>query len=195
MITVTGRPGWIESEDSHTVIPASLPGVIGGAVLRAGRRSADLSERNLARLLRVSRGSVRTWERGACALFCLRYDRLCQLADTLFRAGAQVGRDVGELLLASQCDLLIAGMLGGFEDYGEVPPVEDAVEGAAARELLCWALSGAIPQRYLAYVKAGPLLCERDLALFTAAARDLRAGSRGLQLASYGAALMALAGL
>ena len=76
-----------------------------------------------------------------------------------------------------------------------MPPVEDAVEGAAARELLCWALSGAIPQRYRAYVAAGPLLCERDVALFTAAARDLRAGSCGFQLASYGAALVALTGL
>ena len=195
MITLTGRPGWIEGEDGQTAIPMSPPGVIGGAVLRAGRRSAGLSERNMARLLRVSRGSVRAWEGGACALFCLRYDRLCQLAETLSRAGAQAGQDVRELLLASQCDLLIVGILRGFEDYGEVPPVDEDVEGAAARELLCWALSGAIPQRYRAYVKAGPLLCERDVALFTAAARDLRAGSRGLQLVSYGAALVALAGL
>ena len=134
VITLTGRPGWIEDEDGQIAIPASPPGVIGGAVLRAGRRSAGLSERNLARLLRVSPGSVRAWEDGVCALFCLRYDRLCQLADTLSRAGAQVGRDVRELLLASQCDLLIAGILRGFEDYAEVPPVEEDVEGAAARE-------------------------------------------------------------
>ena len=195
VITLTGRPGWIEGEDGQTAIPTSPPGVIGGAVLRAGRRSADLSERNLARLLRVSRGSVRAWEGGMCALFCLRYDQLCQLADTLSRVGAQVGQDVRELLLASQCDLLITGILRGFEDYAEVPAVEEDVEGAAARELLCWALSGAIPQRYRAYAVAGSLLSERDVALFTAAARDLRAGSRGCQLASYGAALVALTGL
>ena len=195
MITLTGRPGWIEDEDGQIAIPASPPGVIGGAVLRAGRRSAGLSERNLARLLRVSPSSVRAWEDGVCALFCLRYDQLCQLADTLSRVGAQVGQDVRELLLASQCDLLIVGMLRGFEDYGEVPPIEDDVEGAAARELMRWALSGAIPQPYRAYAVAGPLLSKWDVALFTAAARDLRSGSRGFQLASYGAALVALTGL
>ena len=104
-----------------------------------------------------------------------------------------MGRDVGELLLASQCDLLIAGMLRGFEDYGEVPPIEDDAEGTAARELIRWALTGTVARPYRGYAVAGPLLSRSDVALFTAAARDLESGSRGLQLASYGAALVALA--
>ena len=192
VITLTGRSGWIE--DGQVALPASPPGVIGGAVLRAARRSAGLSGRNLARLLRVSPYSLRAWEEGACALFCMPYGQLCQIADTLSDVGARVGQDVRELLLASQCDLLIAGMLGGFEDFGEVPPVEDDVEGAAARELIRWALTGTVARPYRAYAVAGPLLSKSDVALFAAAARDLESGSRGLQLASYGGALVALAG-
>ena len=45
--------------------------------------------------------------------------------------------ELGELLLASRCDLLLTGMLHGFEDYAEVPPIEeDGTEAETARELL-----------------------------------------------------------
>ena len=191
VITLTGRPGWIEN--GQVALPASPPGVIGGAVLRAARRSAGLSGRNLARTLRVSPCSLRAWEEGACALFCMPYGQLCQIADTLSNVGARVGRDVHELLLASQCDLLIVGMLHGFEDIGEVPPIEDDAEGIAARELIHWALTGTVARPYRGYMVAGLLLSKSDVALFTTAARDLESGSRGALLAGYGGALVALA--
>jgi transcriptional regulator with XRE-family HTH domain len=194
VITQTRRPGWIEDEPGEIALPASPPGVIGGAVLRASRRSAGLSEQNLARMLRISPSVLRAWEDGVAALFCVRYDRLCQLADALSRAGAQAGQDVREFLVASQCDLLIAGILHGFEDFSEVPPIEEDSEGAAARGLLRWALTGAVPHRYRAHAPAGLLLFGPDVILFTAAARDLQAGSHGSHLVSFGTALVALAG-
>jgi transcriptional regulator with XRE-family HTH domain len=174
-------------------LPVSPPGLIGGAVTKAARRSAGLTRRRLARMLTASLSSVRDWENGACPLFCVSYDRLCHLAATLDEAGATVGREAGELVLVSQCDLLVTGMLRGFEDYAEVPPVdEDGAEGDAARDLLRWALTGVPPERYRPWVPAGPLLARQDLIAFAALARDLNAGSHGDRLADYGAALTAL---
>jgi hypothetical protein len=84
-------------------------------------------------------------------------------------------------------------MLQGFEDYAEVRPVDEvSVEGEAARDLLRWVLAGVVPERYRLFAPARPLLAAQDLIAFTAVARELRAGSRGGQLASYGHALTAL---
>jgi transcriptional regulator with XRE-family HTH domain len=190
--TLLAQPGWIEDEAGAIAFPVSPPGVIGGAVIRAARRSADLSRQDLAQMLAVNSVTVRTWENGTRPLFSVRYDQLCKIADVLRKAGAQVGQEVGELVLASQCDLLIAGMLRGFEDYAEVPPVDNDAEGEPARRLLCWALTGAVPDRYRAYAPTGLLLARSDVILFAAAARDLQAGSCGSELASYGATLVGL---
>jgi transcriptional regulator with XRE-family HTH domain len=190
--TLLTRPGWIEDEAGAIAFPVSAPGVIGGAVIRTARRSADLSKRDLARMLAVSPVTVRTWEDGTRPLFSVRYDQLCQIAGALRPAGAGAGQEVGELVLASQCDLFIAGILHGFEDYAEVPLVDDDTEGEPARSLLRWALSGTVPDRHHAYAPTGPLLAKSDVILFAAVARDLQAGSYGSDLASYGAALVAL---
>jgi transcriptional regulator with XRE-family HTH domain len=172
---------------------ASAPGVIGGAIVLAVRKSARISRRRLARRLTVSHSTVRSWENGTCPLFCVTYDDLCRLAAAVDQAGAQVRCDVAELVLASQCDLLLTGMLQGFEDYAEVPPVdEDSTKGEAARGLLRWALAGVIPERYRPFAPARPLLAAKDLIAFTAVARQLSAGSHGDQLASYGRFLVAL---
>jgi transcriptional regulator with XRE-family HTH domain len=190
--TLFTRPGWSEDEAGAIAFPVSAPGVIGAAVIRAARRSADLSRRDLARMLAVTPVTVRAWENGTRPLFSVRYDQLCQVADTLQKAGADVAREARELVLASQCDLLITGILHGFEDYAEVPPIDDDAEGQAARGLLHWALTGVLPDRYRAYVRAGPLLAKPDVILFAAAARNLRAGSCGSDLAGYGATLVAI---
>ena len=192
MTTLLARSGWIEDEAGAIAFPLSAPGVIGGAVIKAARRSAGLSRQDLARMLAVSPRTVHTWENGTRPLFSVRYDQLRQIADTLRNAGASVGREVADLVLASQCDLLIAGILHGFEDYAEVPPIDDDSEGEAARGLLRWALTGMVPDRCRAYALAGPLLAEPDVILFAAAARDLQAGSCGSDLKGYGAALVAL---
>ena len=192
MTTLLAQPSWTEDEAGAIAFPLSAPGVIGGAVIRTARRSAGLSRQDLARMLAVSPRTVHTWENGTRPLFSVRYDRLCQIADALRKAGARVWHEADDLVLASQCDLLIAGILRGFEDYAEVPPIDDASEGEAARSLLRWALTGVVPDQYRAYALTGPLLARPDVVLLDAAARDLQAGSCGSDLEGYGAALVAL---
>jgi transcriptional regulator with XRE-family HTH domain len=174
--------------------PASPTGVIGGAIIRAARRSAHLTRPSLARLLNVSTATVRAWENGTIPLFCVPYGQLQQLADTLKLADAQVGQNLGELLSASQCDLLLAGILRGFEDYAEVPPIDEhSTDAEATRELLRWALAGVPPDRYRQYASLRPLLDEVDIDLLIATARDLLMGSHGHDLVGYGNALIVLA--
>ena len=172
--------------------PVSPPGVIGGAVIRAARKSARISRRKLARRLGASPRTLRSWENGTCPLFSVAYDDLIRLAAAIDQAGDRERCDVGDLMLASQCDLLIVGMLRGFEDYAEVPPVdEDIAEGEAARDLLRWALAGVVPQQYRALAPARPLLATHDLNAFSALALQLSTGSHGDQLVSYGRVLTA----
>jgi transcriptional regulator with XRE-family HTH domain len=190
---LTWLPNPAEVPAGGAFLPASAPGVIGGAIVRAARKSARMSRRNLARMLSVSPDTVRSWEDGTCPLFCVPYADLCRLAAAFDQAGAKVRCDVAELVLASQCDLLVTGMLHGFEDYAEVPPVdEDNAEGEAARDLLRWALVGVVPERYRRFAPVGPLLAAEEVIAFNAIARRLSSRSHGDQLGSYGRALAAL---
>jgi hypothetical protein len=105
-----------------------------------------------------------------------------------------VGHELGELLLAARCDLLLTGMLHGFEDCAEVPPIDEhGTEAQTARELLHWALAGAVPERYRPYTQLGRLLVMNDIDLFAAIAQDLRSGMHGDDLADFGSVLLALA--
>jgi transcriptional regulator with XRE-family HTH domain len=190
---LTRLPNPAGARSGETFLPVSAHGVIGGAIVRVARKSARMSRRKLARMLTVSPDTVRSWEDGTCALFCVPYADLCRLAAALDQAGAKVRCDVADLALASQCDLLVTGILQGFEDCAEVPPVdENSTEGKAARNLLSWALAGVLPERYRPFAPAQPLLAAQDLTVFTAVARELSEGSHGEQLASYGHALAAL---
>ena len=174
--------------------PASPPGVIGAAIVQAARRSAHLTRLRLARQLNVSVATVRYWESGTIPLFTLPYGQLQQLAQALDRAGAQVGMKLSDLLLASRCDLLLTGMLHGFEDYAEVPPIEEnSAEAAGARSLLRWALAGQVPDRYRQHASSRRLLDKKHIDLIAAIARDLQAESHGADLADFGGALVALA--
>jgi transcriptional regulator with XRE-family HTH domain len=168
--------------------------VIGGAVIKAARHSAHLTRLSLARMLNVSTATVRAWENGTIPLFCVPYDQLRQFADALNGAGAQVGQELPELLLASRCDLLVTGILHGFEDYAEVPRVDkDGAEAQAARGLLRWALTGAVPERYRQHTPPGALLAATDADIFAAIAHDLQAGTHGHDLSDYGRVLLVLA--
>lgn len=186
-------PSPVEVQVGESSLPVSAPGVIGGAIVRAALKSARMSRQKLARMLAVCPGVVRSWEDGTCPLFCVLYRDLCRLAAAFDQAGAKVPCDVADLLLASQCDLLLTGMLQGFEDYGEVPPIDQSgAEGQAARELLRWALAGVLPERYRPFAPPRPLLAAHDLIAFSAVARELSVGPHRNQLASYGRALTAL---
>jgi len=137
---------------------------------------------------------VRSWESGTIPLYAVPYGQLQQLAQASDRAGTQVGTELGELLLASRCDLLLTGMLNGFEDYAEVPPIEEnSAEAESARRLLRWALSGQVPDRYRQHASPRRLLDKKHIGLIAAIARDLQAESHGADLADFGGALVALA--
>jgi DNA-binding transcriptional regulator YiaG len=192
----TASAGWAGQSVGEAIRisnPASPPGTIGGAIVRAARRSAHLPRPRLARLLNVNTATLRAWENGSTSLFSVPYGQLQQLAEVLQAAGAQVGQELGELLLAAQCDLLLTGMLQGFEDYAEVPPIEgDGADAEAARRLLRWALAGVIPERYRQRASRRPLLNKDDVAFFTALAAGLQTGSHGADLVGYGRVLVAL---
>ena len=176
-------------------VPASPPGAIGGALIKASRRSAGLSRRQLAREMTASQATVRSWENGTSPLFCMSYDQLRRLAAALDQGHGLAPSGLGELLLASQCDLLLTGMLRGFEDYAEVPPIDEpSEEGEHARDLLRWALTGIVPGKYRPRGAANPLLARQDFFALTAIARDLNSGSHGSQLSSYGVAFASLMG-
>jgi hypothetical protein len=190
---LTALIGWPSGTGDMADCPASPPGVIGGAIIRAALRSARLSMRRLAQSLGVDLATVRGWQNGTSPLFCLPHDQLRQLAAALRDAGAQIGQDFGELLLASQCDLLITGMLRGFENYAEVPPIdEDGPQADAARALLSWAFTGTVPGRFRSFVRATPLISRPDVAQIAAMARGLKAGDGGPDLIPFGVALVGL---
>ena len=175
--------------------PVTPPGVIGAAVIKAARRSARLTRRRLARAAGVSPATVHEWENGTLPLYCVGYRDLRQLAETLASAGAIVGTDVAELMAAGQCDLLLTGMLNGFEDYAEVPPIEEpGPRGDRAREFIRWALTGIVPDRFLGLADRRPLLAPADAAAIRSVAHDLHAGTAGPELATFGATLLTLAG-
>jgi len=192
-ITPTRSSGRIQLLAGGDLVPASPPGAIGGALIKASRRSAGLSRRQLAREMTASQATVRSWENGTSPLFCMAYDQLRRLAATLVQRHAPAACDLGELLLASQCDLLLTGMLRGFEDYAEVPPIDERTpEGEHARDLLRWALTGIVPDKYRPHAAANPLLARQDVILLTAIARDLNGVSYRDQLASYAEAFSSL---
>jgi hypothetical protein len=172
----------------------SPPGVIGAAVVRAARHSVRLSRIGLSRRVNVSTATVRGWESGILPLFSVPYGQLQQLAQVLGDTGAQVGTELGDLLLASRCDLLLTGLLNEFEDFAEVPPIdEDGVEAERARSLLRWALAGQVPDAYRQYASARRLLDRKYVNSLAAIADDLRAGSYGADLISFGDVLAGLA--
>jgi len=184
---------WPGGTGNSGYCPASAPGVIGGAIIRAARRSAHLTLRRLARNLGMDLTTVRNWQNGTSPLFCLPHGQLRQLANAFDHAGAQVGSDLHELLLAAQCDLLITGMLRGFEDYAEVPPIDEGgPEADAARALLRWAFTGNVPEPCRPYMRAVPLMSSPDIERFTGLAERLKSGDAGPGLVHFGTALLVL---
>jgi len=170
----------------------SQSGAIGGAVLHAARRSTRLSRSELARTLGVGLTTIYAWEAGSMPLYSVPYGVLLDLSQALTSARAQ-GTGLAELLLASQCDLLIAATLDGTEDYAEVAPLDSDTDGQSARDLLRWALTGTVPEPYCPYAPPHPLLTRRDAARFLTVAEGLARGEQGKALVAFGAALLALA--
>jgi transcriptional regulator with XRE-family HTH domain len=170
-----------------------IPGVIGGAMISAARRSADLTREALAERLGTPPRIMAAWETGVVPLYCVTYNQLRDLARVFAEEYAMVPASLDDLLLASQCDLLLAGMLDGSEDYAEVPPIDQGRADGAARALVRWALEGTVPAEYAGYARPGPLLPAACVSRVAAIATRLADGSQGDDLAGFGAVLLELA--
>ncbi len=169
------------------------PGPIGGAVIKAARRGVRLSQRGLAQRLAVPMSTVASWEAGSNPLYCTDFGQLCQLATQLTPAGGDGRQLLHTLLLASQCDLLLTGMLRGFEDYAEVPPIdENTTDGETTRGLIHWALTGAVPPPYKKHAPAGRLLAQEDVSRIRRLALLVQAGAQGPDLTVFGCTLAML---
>jgi DNA-binding XRE family transcriptional regulator len=169
------------------------PGPIGAAVIKAARRRVRLSQRGLAQRLAVPRSTVDCWEAGTTPLYCTDYGRLRQLAAALSPDTGGAQQVLHTLLLASQCDLLFTAMLHGFEDYAEVPPIdEDTADGETTRTLLRWALTGTVSPPYKEHSAAGRLLAQPDVTRIRELSLLLQAGAQGPDLHAFGATLAML---
>lgn len=186
---------WISGRDelaraaaaaSGTPARARREGVIAGMVTRSARRRAGLTRRALARRLGIPAAIIRQRENGAVPLFAVDYPVLARLT-------AATCSDLRELLIAGQCDLLLAGLLDGTEDFADVPPLdEDTPGGQTARTLLRRACGQPVPDEphRRRPRRARPRLPGTDITRIAGLARELAAGSRGDDLARFGAALL-----
>ncbi len=174
------------SADARSVLPH---GVIGAAVMRSARHSARVPLRTLAEDVRVSTREARAWETGAAPLYCVQYRQLREIAVVLERARAR-GASLEELARASQCDLFLAGVLTGTEDYADLPALDTGENADRVRQLLRWALAGGPPELYARWARPRPLLPEPDIRQVFAVAANLAHGDHGTDLKSYGTALL-----
>lgn len=155
-------PGLTESERqvvmaAAAVVDASVTGMIAGAVLAAARNSAGLSTQELARLAGVGPQIVMGWEDGTRPLCTVIPDQLARLEAALSRAGANP-EIVADLPVASECDMLVAGLVHGLDYFpADVPPADQDDARTRARELLGWVIAGLVPARYAARAPRPPL--------------------------------------
>lgn len=169
------------------------PGPIGAAIIRATRRSRRLSQRALAQRLAVARSTLHGWEAGTIPLFCTDFGLLRKLAAALEPAGGDEQHMLHALLLACRCDLLLTGMLYGFEDYAEVPPIdEDTADGEHARGLLRWALTGIVAPAYRRHAPIGPLLAQDEVTRIRVKGLLIQAGAYGPDMKAFGCTLAML---
>jgi hypothetical protein len=157
--------------------------------MSAARHSARVPLRTLAEGVRVSTRKARAWETGAAPLYCVQYRQLREIAVVLERAHAR-GASLHELVRASQCDLFLAGVLTGTEDYADLPALETGEYAHRVRQLLRWALVGEPPKPYARWARPRPLLPEPDVRQLFAVAASLERGDHGTDLTSYGTALL-----
>ena len=143
-------------------------GVVAGAVLRAARLSASLSEEQLVSGAGVSEATIRSWEDGSEALASVPVPQVDQLMAALRAADADP-RLVADLDAAAWCDLIILALVDS-EDASCLLADPLAREEAFG-ELLAWAIAGNVPVRYRPYAVKGPLLLAADIAVIAGMAQ------------------------
>jgi transcriptional regulator with XRE-family HTH domain len=132
-----------------------LPGVVAGAVLRAARLSADMSEARLAIAAGLPAKAIRDWEEGSSLLAAVPLPEVERLQAALRQAGADP-RLVADFAAAAWCDLVVVAMINGEDTTCLM--ADPLSRDAAFGELLLWSLAGHIPPRYRPYSNAGSSL-------------------------------------
>lgn len=134
-----------------------LPGVVAGAVLRAARLSAGMTEATLAIAAGLPIQTIQNWEEGSSLLAAVPLSEVEYLQAALRKSGAQPGL-VADFGAAAWCDLVILAMIN---DEDTTCLMADPISREVAfGELLLWSLAGHIPTRYQPYADPGRLVTE-----------------------------------
>jgi len=136
-------------------------GVVAGAVLRAARTSARMTEACLAAAIGLAEETVRAWEDGTHSLADLPAPQLEHLKSVLTDAGAEPAI-VADLDTAAWCDLVILAAASS-DDCTHLLADPITCEKAFG-DLLTWALTGPVPARYRRYASTEPLIADPGLA-------------------------------
>ena len=131
-----------------------LPGLIAGAVLRAARLSADMTESRLAIAAGLPLMAIREWEEGSSLLAAVPLPEVERLQAALRKEGGEPSL-VADLPAAAWCDLVVVAMV---DDEDTTCLMADPLSrDASFGELLLWALGGHLPPRYRLYARSDPL--------------------------------------
>jgi len=134
------------------------PGAVAGAVLRAARLSAGITETVLATASGVGADTIRSWEDGTSPLASVPVPQVDRLAAALSASGA-APQLITDLDAAAWCDLVILAITGRRYDEDAICLLADPVTSSDAfSELLAWCLADRVPARYRLYANRGPLL-------------------------------------
>ena len=126
-----------------------LPGVVAGAVLRAARLSACLSEARLAIAADLPLKAIRDLEEGSSLLAAVLLPEIDRLQAALWEAGAEP-RLVADFAAAAWCDLVVVAMIN--DEDTTCLMADPLSRDVAFGELLLWSLAGHIPPRYQPYI-------------------------------------------
>jgi hypothetical protein len=140
------------------------PGAVSGAVLRAARLSAGISETVLASASGVGADTISSWEDGTSPLASVPVPQVDRVAAALSESGADP-RIINDLGAAAWCDLVILAITGNRYDKDAICLLADPVTSSEAfSQLLTWCLAGRVPARYRLYAaNREPLLADSIL--------------------------------
>jgi transcriptional regulator with XRE-family HTH domain len=129
-------------------------GIAAGTILRCTRRSAGISQTELADAMGINEEVVRAWEEGSTPLASVPLPRVTALEASLRRAGASADM-VADLAAACWCDLIFAAIA----EHQDITTLlaDPITRETAFGELLAWCIAGCVPERYKPYADLRPL--------------------------------------
>ena len=149
----------LDRPTSHRVSSSAnrgfLPGVVAGAVLRAARLSAGMTEAKLAIAADFPLKAIRDWEEGSSLLAAVPLPQVERVQAALRTSGADP-RLVADFTAAAWCDLVVIAMIN--DEDTTCLMADPLSRDVAFGELLLWSLAGQIPPRYQPYDSPGSLL-------------------------------------